>query len=425
MADAYSVDLTTGILSYDDANPPFTMTSKLFNDDLNLLCNGYGHYYIDGGMAKVDADPFSQADRELTVRGSITSLTGDHTVLDSTDIIRVQTYIDIGKALPIGATPSASMQLILSNVNRQWDGFNLDGSEVEIELGAKNESDAYEYFSLGIFVIERVDNQEGNPVITIRASDYMSNKMMTEWVDPGIYPRTYGEIVQDACNQAGVTISSATLDDILFTLFTYYDEPISTQPTFPDRIITCRDIVGWIAELSCSNAFINRDGELQIRLMTYNDDDNSLRTSLYYTINSDNYPISNQFLFNAYPYGAPSGTNPIVAAGATGVYDPRDYTSEVSGNPFFMYSDGTTINGEIALRMAKICTWMLFRASGRVSWHGNAENEICDTLTVKKLDRSDFKIGTLQQRIDFSAETGLVFETGCDLAGTTIVKSTL
>lgn len=412
MADAYSVDLTTGILSYDDANPPFSMTSKLFNNDLNLLCNGYGHYYIDDGMAKVDDDPFSQADRELTVRGSITSLAGDHTDLDSTDIIGVQTYIDIGKVFPIGATPSASMQLILSNVNRQWDGFNLDGSEVEIELGAKNESDAYEYFSLGIFVIERVDSQEGNPVIIIQASDYMSNKMMKEWADPRIYPRTYGEIVQDACNQAGVTISSAA--------FTYNDETISTQPTFPDRIITCRDIVGWIAELSCSNAFINRDGELQIRLMTYTDDDNSLRTSLYYKTNTDSFPISNQFLLNAYPYGAPSGTLPLAVVGVSGVYDPRAYTSEVSGNPFLMYSDGTTFNYEIALRMSDACFWMLFRASGRVSWHGNAENEICDTLTVKKLNGSDFKIGTLQQRIGFSAETGLVFETGCDLAGTTL-----
>jgi hypothetical protein len=418
MADAYSVDLSTGILSYNDANPPFTMTSKLFNDDLNLLCNGYGHYYIDSGMAKVDDDPFAQADRELTARGSITSLGGDRTVLSSTDIIRVQTYIDIGKVVPIGATPSASMQLILSNVNRQWDSFHLDGSEVEIELGAKNESDAYEYFSLGIFVVEKVDNQYGNPVITIQASDYMSNKMMTEWVDPGIYPRTYADIITDACNQAGVLLYSATFYGYLST--------ISAQPTFPDQTITCKDIIGWIACLSAQNAIIDADGKLRISsVFSSFGGYKTISNARYKKPTLDNFPICTAYIVKLYAPDAPSGTAPYEYAYSLGGYDSRAYELKITDNPFVLYADGALNDTIAAIIGENLGAWIISRGSGRVSWFGAPNYDVCDTIIIQKQNGDEVYIGILQQRIDYSAESGLSFESGCDMTGLTLSNSIL
>lgn len=418
MADAYSVDLTTGILSYDDANPPFTMTSKLFNNDLNLLCNGYGHYYIDSGMAKVDDDPFAQADRELTVRGSITLLSGDHIVLTSADIVRVSTNIDIGKVVPIGATPSASMSLVLGNTNKQWDNYHLDGSTIEIETGAKNESDAYEYFSLGLFVVEKVDNQYSSSVITIHGSDYMSNKMITEWADPGIYPTTCGEIVQDACNQAGVVLHNAA--------FGGYADEISAQPTFPGHTITCRDIVGWISCRISSNAFINRDGELEIKMLYGAPQNYKIITpSRYKSLTIDNFPICSAYIVKLYAPDAPAGTAPYEYAYSLGGYDSRAYELEITDNPFILYADGAFNDAIAVAQGVNLGYWIITRGSGRVSWCGNPDVEICDTISVQKPNGSEVYFGILQQRIEYSVESGLSFESGCDLTGLTLSNSIL
>ena len=422
MADAYSVDLTTGILSYDDANPPFTMTSKLFNNDLNLLCNGYGHYYIDSGMAKVDDNGFSRSDRELSIRGNIRFLSGNYIVLGADDIIQLSYYMDIGQALPVGATPSASLNITLNNIDGRFnDGsWNMssdrfDGAEIRIYIMAKTDTPAYDEFLLGLFNIESVENQEHTAVVKIKATDHMATRMMRPYVDNLTYPATYGDILQRACSIAWIQNNTPT--------FTYYDEVVSTAPTFPDGT-TCRDVIGWILTLACANGFINRSAHFVARTMNSADADASVPYSMYYQLNKSNFPICSNYTVAIYPPDAPAGTAPRTYTNGIGGADGRAYLLEIRDNPFIFHSE-TAINDALAQRISEIGLWMVTRGSGRFSWHGDETVEICDTVEIEKSNGLKVNIGVLQQRIEFGPETGLVFESGCDLAGTTLVQSTL
>jgi len=419
----YDVDVTTGILTFDDTDAPYPITSKLVNDGLELIINGYGHYYIKDGVAYVDGNPFVQTDRKLTVIGSIYLVSGDTFLLATEDIVRFSVYTDIGQALPIGATPTASLVLSLNNLAGKWNidgpvlnGRNLDGATVSLKLGAMNESDTYEFFSLGLFIIESVDNQEQNPVITIKGSDYMGNKMMTQYVDEMTYPTTYGEIIADACLQAGVTLETTT--------YVFYGEPISTAPALPEGA-TCRDVVGWIACLIRANAFISRDGGVIVRPMLSVASEKTIDASRYIQLNVNNFPLCTNFTMSIYPVGAPADTSPRTFSYGIGGPDGRVYQLEVRNNPYIFHADGDAVNDGIAQLTGFIGYWMVTRGSGRVAWHGDEGLLICDTVDVEKTNGHIIRLGVLQQRIEYGPETGLIFESGCDLSGITLIQSNL
>ena len=64
----FSVDLTTGVLSYDDTTYP--LTAKMVNET-ELMVNGYGSFDGFNGFVTIEDDLMQQQDRKLHIAADI------------------------------------------------------------------------------------------------------------------------------------------------------------------------------------------------------------------------------------------------------------------------------------------------------------------------------------------------------------------
>lgn len=474
MADAFSVDLNTGRLMFDDNAPPFFVQPELINAATRLLVDGYGAYSLLSGNVWVEGSGFAQPSRELSASGAITLIDGTVITLTGDDIVSYQTNFDVGSNAPIGATPSATIALQLANDDRRWDyggseiGIKtLDGAIVTLQMSsycAVSDADfivtpniidgellmtgdgeeslfavtdgeliytgdnaytvedgdltvtddlylwGYQYMDAGVYVIDKIDNQQHLPYITLSGSDYMGNYMMTEYVDDNTYPATYQTIIEDVCDQAGVTLKSGNIP--------FYNSTITVKPVMPTgKITTCRDVAGWVAALAGANAVINTDGELEVRAI--DDVGERISPARYIKLTTNNDFASMNYTVRLYEYSAPVDTPPLEKTYSLNGAAPY-YIIDIRDNPYLFYGNA---NNQTILdnRLNLVALWIFARHSARIEWAGSDTISPLDTVTVELLNGNEILVGATQHMTRF--DMGLSMETGCDLPSVTMANS--
>lgn len=539
---AFTVDLDTGELLFDDNVPPYFTQPELINSNLDLLIDGYGVYSLLTGNVFVEGSGFSQPSRILSAVGTLTLIDGTVIVLTGDDIVSCQTSFDVGQEVPIGATPSTTIKLVLANDDRRWDyggaeigTKTLDGAIIYIEMSAYSaisdddfivtpsfsdwelsltgdgEEDlfsivdgelvytgdnnyliedgslvtidelylwGYQYLPLGYFVVDAIDNQQHLPVVTLMGCDYMGNYMMHPYIDSNTYPATYQAIVEDACDQAGVTLMPAdtvivAADELEFMTYDimllvawidkeiglvwehttthalkrlirldpnddgitfiwksivvgeirtgaipFGSSTIAVAPVMPTgKIVTCRDIVGWIAMLAGANAIINLDGELEVRAL----DDNGelISPSRYITLTYNSDFASTNYTIRLYEYGAPPSTAPLEKSYSLNGDVPY-YIIDIRDNPYLFYESASN-QSILDDRINLVALWIMDRHSARIEWAGSDTIKPLDTMLVEMLNGVEIKIAATQHYVKF--DTGLIMESGCDLSTVTMANS--
>ena len=126
---------------------------------------------------------------------------------------------------------------------------SLEGRECSIYIGAIT-SAGIEYINMGIYRItkETIKDQ----LITLEMEDRTS-KFDKEFKQSITYPATLKQIVENVCNQAGVSLSS----DFYNSSYKIIEDPKLEEST------TCRSIIAAVAELTGGYARINNQGKLE------------------------------------------------------------------------------------------------------------------------------------------------------------------
>lgn len=171
--------------------------------------------------------------------------------------LTIDRYCFSSNALEIGTAIASEATLELKNADGRFDGYTFDGAKLIIHVGIKKwnakvwENATMHYVPLGVFTIDEKTKNKSN--ITLNALDNMV-KFDREYDTTLAFPATLGEIVEDACSRCGVLLKT--------TSFYNSDYVVNTRPT--DDGLTYRQVIQWAAQLSCTNAFIDWDGQLRL-----------------------------------------------------------------------------------------------------------------------------------------------------------------
>lgn len=125
---------------------------------------------------------------------------------------------------------------------------------VSYEFGETIEK--YEYVPIGKFLPTQPKKRRVSR-IDFSATDRMVlfDTDATAFLDSLTYPTTIGDILAKLCGYVGVTLSTTSFINSTRRL---------EEALFDGEEVTCREILGWIAEAACSYARMTRDGELEV-----------------------------------------------------------------------------------------------------------------------------------------------------------------
>ena len=186
---------------------------------------------------------------------------------------------EIGSTIILSCTLTASV-----NSEKEFTLGSACTDEIEVEYIAADEKliaqgdkltlytvdDANTRTKAGVFYCEKPEYQGmmrevsgSNAVYKVVAYDTMSklDADFSGWLraNQAQFPKTIWQLVQLACQRAGVTLASSSLP---------INGSYSVQAFYADDL-TCRQIISWAAEAAGCYAHMNADGKLQF--LTYTD----------------------------------------------------------------------------------------------------------------------------------------------------------
>ena len=354
---------------------------------------------------------YSDADRLLTVRGTLTYPDTGTQALTSAHISSFLVNEDAGRDVPVGAAPAASFELKLDNSSGQWEpggsilgAHVLDGAKVEIEIGLWNGA-TYDYSDIGTYYIDDVQGQEHETLIRLKGSDAMVSLMSEYYADgAGDYPQTLSSLLTDIAATAGVTLESST--------FTNSTVSIPAQPAWKNNL-TCREAVGYIAACAGGIARFNRAGKLEIAPLE-KVSSRAVSTSVYKTIQKGDTFFGGLNAINVYAYGAPDGTSPSRYATTPATPDTSLNSINIKGNPILAH--GSTALAALGAGMLSALTGLAFRGA-TFEWHGDPAMELGELCTVTDLSSTAIPILITKQTLRFAP--GFSMNSGCAVTTST------
>lgn len=156
-------------------------------------------------------------------------------------------------------TPSSSTNAFMTAKISRWAQAGRGmwmNDNLLYEFYSNGKITTYEYAKLGIFIADLPTKRKAD-LVEVEANDRMTkfDVIVDDYINGIKYPITLAQIYSGLCNFVGVT--SATTTFINSTL-SFDEAPVQMEN------VTGRELLGWIAEASCTFARFTRDGELEL-----------------------------------------------------------------------------------------------------------------------------------------------------------------
>ena len=190
---------------------------------------------------------------EITLSG-----TGQTRTITEADILSggltVDRYCISGDKLEVGSAIASELALKLNNNDGRFDSFVFEGAELFVRIGAVNPEDGLPRFiPFGYFIVDGAPRKLA--AISLTALDRMV--LFDKDYDSTLsYPATVAEILVDACNNCNVEL--ATIASTLLN----WDYVVQARPDTDG--LTYRQILQWVAEITCTCAYLDWDGRLRL-----------------------------------------------------------------------------------------------------------------------------------------------------------------
>lgn len=382
-------------------------------------------------------DAMAAPSRTITIHGTIEYPDGEFQALTSEHICSAKVTENAGTHFPIGSAAASSLVMTLNNAEGEWEAggsilgeHSLDGAEVCLRVSVAKDEDALEFdttidggtpsatfadtcdggspsttvfiesdfigvdffwsSNLGVFVIEKIETQEHSTIATLNGSDRLAIDCLAAFDDDLTYPQTLAEILQEACDQAGITLKSST--------FTQSTVSIPTAPAW-DEQITCRDVMSFIACCAGGIARIARDGKLEIVTLGA-DDSYTLDTTRYKTLTRKGVSWGPLNAVSVYEFGHPDADMATRVATDPNIPDDAFNAIGIKGNPILAYGSSalsTLMSGTLA---AHIATEF---AGASIDWQGDPTLTCGDIVVVTDLDSTEVRVLITNQTLEFKS----------------------
>ena len=149
----------------------------------------------------------------------------------------------------VGNTASAEATIVLDNHDDEYESFSFVGKEVFIEVGVEDANEVIQYVPIGYFEIDESPRKLSQ--IRITALDRMMRfEKEIDWTQLS-FPCTVTELLVDICTECGVVWTPVVLTNASYN--------ITETPSVAE---TYRDLLGYICEVTGTNAYFDASGEL-------------------------------------------------------------------------------------------------------------------------------------------------------------------
>lgn len=197
-----------------------------------------------------------EADKRDYIYGVKITLT-DGTVLtlsedDFWDGFEIEDAVSGDDDFQIGSAIINKLTLTLINMYDDFSEYDFFGAEVKVTIGLELPDGTTETIDKGMFYVD--DPRNDTDLITLECLDNMAKFDRPYSESTLAYPATRGEILRDACTRCGVTLDTTTFDGST--------KVVQNRPS--DETLTYRQVVAWIAQLSCKWARCNNQGHLEL-----------------------------------------------------------------------------------------------------------------------------------------------------------------
>lgn len=178
---------------------------------------------------------------------------GTELELDSTDDFYIDgnSYNESGgDGFPLGVALSKTIDIGIENSNERYSGYDFYYSRITLYTEADLEDGTKERILEGTFTV--IDPVSSGDIIEITAADDMY-KSDIPYTSKLVYPATTRAILQEACSQSNISLSSAAFENDDFT--------VQAAP----QGLTCRQVIGYVAMIAGGNAVMSEYNQLIIK----------------------------------------------------------------------------------------------------------------------------------------------------------------
>lgn len=175
--------------------------------------------------------------------------------------LSIDRYSVSNSKIEVGSAVAAELTLKLKNDDGKYDNTVFEGAEVFVKIGIKKwdahrwENAVIHWIPCGYFTID--EPPRALSTITISALDRMILFDKTVETDKLSFPMTVADLLNKICTICGVTLAT----DI--TRLPNKDYLITAYPEGQD--LTYRTLIQWCAALTGTCAFMNYDGNLELK----------------------------------------------------------------------------------------------------------------------------------------------------------------
>lgn len=175
--------------------------------------------------------------------------------------LSIDRYSVSNSKIEVGSAVAAELTLKLKNDDGKYDNTVFEGAEVFVKIGIKKwdahrwENAVIHWIPCGYFTID--EPPRALSTITISALDRMILFDKTVDISKLSFPMTVADLLNKICTICGVTLAT----DI--TRLPNKDYQITAYPEGQD--LTYRTLLQWCAALTGTSAFMNYDGNLELK----------------------------------------------------------------------------------------------------------------------------------------------------------------
>ena len=155
-----------------------------------------------------------------------------------------------GGGFPLGIAMAKTVNLGIDNSDERFSDYDFYYARITLYTEADLSDGTTERINEGTFTV--IDPVQPGDIIDITAADDMY-KTNCQYIPNVSFPSTARSVLQDACTQSNILLSSATFENDTFQI-----------KAIPEGL-TCRQVIGYIAMIAAGNAVMNEFNQLVIK----------------------------------------------------------------------------------------------------------------------------------------------------------------
>ena len=252
-----------------------------------------------------------QSGREFRVKLLCTLENGQRIELTDNDImqdsLKILSSVSGESNFEIGCAIIGELDFEIDNSDGQYNNMSFRNAEFQVYIGlVTNQSYTgdltVEWLNKGLFTAEEVTVNE--KYISVIAYDNMA-KFDEELPDIS-FPATLADIFSRICTHCGVA----------YTSLNFPNRDLIVKKNYLESDTSCRDVLSYIAQLSCSYAYINPNGSVSLKWFTNTNYIVSEKQRLNCTVRITGVQFTdiaeNKYLFGREDYCLMIDNNPFV-----------------------------------------------------------------------------------------------------------------